>query len=123
MKLTNNQVIQLYDGLTDLREHRSEALPIKISFPIIKNLKLLEPLYTSIKTAYNDLIMKYGEPNEKGEIFVGKDNIAIVNEELNTLGQIENTVDLDKIPLSSLENLSFSLKDMDTMYVMIDSEA
>ena len=123
MKLTNGEIVTLYEGLYKLREGRSAPLPIKVGFSIIKDMKILEPIYSSITTMRNDIAQRLGTPQDNGYIEIPSENVEEANREFENLSEIENQIDLDLISLSSLQNLQFSLDEINALYPIINSEA
>lgn len=123
MKLTNVEILKLFEGLNKLRGDRSQVLPIKAGFAIVKDIKILEPIYTSIITMRDELVRTYGEQKDDGSIAIPPDKVQQTNEELSKLSEIENEVELDILPLSMLQDLSFTLEEIDVLYPIINSEA
>lgn len=123
MVLLNSQVYELYPQLCKLRESSSTELPVKVAFTIIRDIKTLEPIYMAADDLRSREIQKYGTPQEDGGIVVEGEALEELNKRLAELGQCENDIPLDKIPLSSLDGSSFTIDEMNALYVLIDGEA
>ena len=99
MILTNSQIFNLYEAIGQLKEIN---LPIRMSFQLIKNLKLLEPYYTSIQEVRNSVLVKYGYDGTPNFQFA-QEKIEDINKELMEILEIENEVAVSQIWMVDLE--------------------
>jgi len=120
--MLNSDIIDIYEGLQKLREGASKPLPARISFAIIRNLKTLQPIVEAIQTTYSELLAKYADPIEgENNRFKVKDGcLDILNQEMTNLYSLDTEVPLIKIKFSEIENLHFSLNEIDALYFMIE---
>lgn len=124
MKLTNEQIINIYEGIKHLREAGQQQLPTLLVYSLIKDLKLLEPLVEVVITARDEILQAYGNENEEGTVIIPQEKIAEAQVELDRLSKIENEIsNLDRIPLSSIATLTLSFDDLYLIYPVIDGEA
>lgn len=107
MKLTNAQLLSGYDVIMKLVKLE---LPIKISFPLLKNIKKMEEIIELIQKKKEELAQKHilkdvnGAPvkardengNEIAERVLIADPVEF-NKEMNELLSIENEVEIIKI--------------------------
>lgn len=124
MKLTNEQVCDYFIALSNLKDNK-KLLPIKVSYAIVRNIKILQPLVESVDTIRMDIFTKYGTPSTEkpGSYNIAPENIQVVNNQLRELGSAENEVDILTIKLDALDGYELSIEDMDALYFMLeDSE-
>ncbi len=95
MKLTNEQVLQLYEGIKELREL---PLTATTSFQVAKTEIALEKFYEIIQNVRDELIKNNGEAKEDGTYQIAPDKIDFVNQSLKEL--LDTTSDYDLAPLS-----------------------
>ena len=120
MKLTNNQIFHLYEGLNILKSNKE--LPIKVSFALLQNIKTIEPIYQSVITLRDNLAMENGDVNEKGFVSIHPEKIAFVNKELAALGAEETEVNLRMIKLSDIEDINMSIEDLASLEIIISED-
>ena len=120
--MTNKEIISSFEGLQNLRQAATQRLPARITFAIIRNLKILQPIVEDIQIAYNELLSKYADPiqEQPGQFKVKDGCLDQLNEEMNALYSVDNDLPLAKIKFSDIENLSFSLSETDALYFMIE---
>ena len=124
MVLTNQQIIDLSEGLASLRNSKLKELPISVCYTLIKDIKLLEPLYESAMSMVKTIGLKYGELKTDGNIVIeNEENRIKAQRELDELSKIENHVDLETVNLSQIGNYFCSLDDMFRIYPLINGEA
>lgn len=122
--MLNSEILNTYEGLRRLREGASKQLPARPSFAIIRNLKTLQPIVEDIQTAYNDLLLKYAEPVEGDRFKVKEGCFETFNAEIANLYNLDTEVNIVKIKFNDIENLDFSLDEIEALYFMIeDGEA
>ena len=121
MKLTNEQVCDSYVALSNLKDSK-KVLPIKVSYAIIRNIKLLQPIVESVDMVKLDIFGKYGtqDTNSPGSYDIPPENIAVVNEQLRELSSTENEVNILTIKLDALDGYELTVDEMDALYFMIE---
>ena len=85
MVLNNTQIFVLYETLLSLKNKTSD-ITITAGFNIIKNIKILEPIYEAIAEARLQILLKFGTINDEDQIEVPQSKIEDANILLNELG-------------------------------------
>lgn len=119
MILTNQEAVQVFEGLNNLRTAGLQTLPIEVGYPIVKDLKLLEPICAAVDSMRESIGIKYGKQRNDGSYQIAEENLVVAQQELQTLSSIENTIELDFIPLAALKGLSFPLDIIYQIYPII----
>lgn len=120
MKLSNNQIFKLYEGLNILKSNKE--LPIKVSFALLQNIKTIEPIYQSVITLRDNLAIENGNVDDDGMVTIHPDKIEFVNKELQSLGNEETEVNLRMIKLSDIENINMSIEDLASLEIIISED-
>ena len=123
MVLTNQQIVEIYEGLYSLRAAGQQALPISVGFLIVKALKELQSSYEAITEMRAAVGAKYGVLQDDGSYFVEAKDRAAANKELRELMEIKSNINLDLIPLSLLNDISIPLDIIYNIYPIINGEA
>lgn len=123
MVLTNQQIVEIYEGLYSLRAAGQQALPISVGFLIVKALKELQSSYEAIIEMRTTVGAKYGVLQDDGSYFVEAKDRAAANKELQELMEIKSNINLDLIPLSLLNDISIPLDVIYNIYPIINGEA
>ena len=63
--------------------------------------------------------MQYGTRDKNGDIVVLRENIDEVNQKINELMDIDNLVDIIKIPFEDIENYELNIEDIEGIRYMI----
>lgn len=116
MILTNMEIINLTEGLVTLKQIDSN-ISVKVGFNIIKNIKILTPIYDSIIEMRNSIVQKYAVNNS-----ISEENLEIVNAELLELGNLKNEINLNMINLDDIADLSITLDLLDKISNIINEE-
>ena len=119
MRLTNNEVVNLYENL---RAAGQKTLPVQIAFSFVKDTKVLEPYYKAIIETRDTIVRNVGEPQDDGSVVVPQDKIEETNKSLEELGTIETDLNLDMVPLSALTGTSWTLDEINGIYPIINGE-
>lgn len=123
MVLTNQQIVEIYEGLYSLRAAGQYTLPISVGFLIVKALKELQSSYEAITEMRAAVGAKYGVLQDDGSYFVEAKDRAAANKELQELMEIKSNINLDLIPLSLLNDISIPLDVIYNIYPIINGEA
>ena len=118
--MLNKDIISCFEGLQSLRQAASRRLPARTSFAIVRNIKTLQPIVEDIQSTYRDLIAKYAEPVDDEHFKVKEENIQVFTNEANALYNLDTDVPVAKIRLADIENLDFSLEEIEALYFMIE---
>lgn len=130
MKIKNG--VLLNQNFVEALMHFSRLpLPIKVSFPLQKCLKVFQAEETPIRAAKDDLIKKYGEPilNESGESIgwnigkASKQNQDKFMKELAEFMELEFEIPLEKkleLTIKDVEDLKISSDHLVSMELLVD---
>ena len=114
------QKVQLKDvvnSLESLKMISAQAIPVFESFKISLFLKNVSPFVESYEVERNKLVQELGTPNkekgkETGQYSFTKDNAKIFNESMNTILNVDITVDIPEINVSNLGDIKIKPIDM-----------
>lgn len=121
MTLTNAQIYNLVEVLNKIQQ-QDNKFPIKIGFYILQNIKELNNVYESINQMRQQVILKYGQPQDNGQISLSEEALKSANEELDELGQITSEVNLKQLDIEDIEFLSLSLLDIQKLSPILKGE-
>lgn len=121
------QLINSSEGLKGLSQ---KSLKARSAYAIAKILKAADAEMTNFNETRMDLIKKYGEKDENGELKTDENgNVHIPDEVLNTfsieLQELLGTkveINANKIRMSDLENVEFTPSEMAQLDEFIDFE-
>ena len=123
MKLKNSQIFEMANNLVAAFQNETKYLPAKLNFYIQKNRNILVQLAEEINSSRVTIIQHYGiTDGQTGGYIIPDDKKEVVNKELNDLAQLIQEVKLESIPLSYLEGLEFTTKQMQALMFMIKDE-
>lgn len=120
--MKNQDIMAAYEGLNSLRKAATQRLPARVSFAVIRNMKLFQPIVEDIQTTYNELITRYAVPieGENNQFKVKDEFLDTFNKEMKDLYTTETDLPIVKIKFSDIEALDFSLSETEALYFMID---
>ena len=124
MLIKNVQIIEFYELLKENFSNNIKYFPAKISFIIMKNMKNLKNFADEIYLTRDDIIQYYGNPNvEDSDIYIiPEDKKEIAQKELDDLIELEQEVPILKLKFSDIENLEFTMNQMEAIMFMIEEE-
>lgn len=124
MILKNKDIIEYYEELSASFKDNTKYLPAKISFIIQKNIKMLKELSEEIYSARNNIIQNYGiqDEEDKDSFIIPKEFQEITQKELDDLIEMEQEVSILKLKFSDIENLEFTMNQMEALMFMIEEE-
>lgn len=122
MKMTNYEIYNIAKVLSEAFGGGEQYLPIKINFFIQKNKNTLTALAQDIDNSRIEIVRNYGNLNEETDMFeIPDDKIAIANQELVDLFNIEQEVNIHKINIENLpDDLSLTTAQMEALMFMFD---
>lgn len=121
MKLKNIEIYQLSTELNKTLEQETRKFPAKVYFHIIKNMKTLNALVEAINESRQYIIQKYNiEFSPIGEIIASQEDQDLANNELIELGNEEQEVQISFIHLQDIEDLEFTIEQMNALMFMIE---
>ena len=123
MILSNQQIVEVYEGLYRLRAADQSSLPISVGFLIVKAMKELQNSYEAIMEIKGQIGSKYGVLQDDGSYFVEAKDRAAAGKEIDDLMGIQSNINLDLIPLSLMKEVSVPLDIIYNIYPIINGEA
>lgn len=122
MKLTNNEIYTLAQQLARAFINNEQRLPMKLSFCIQKNKKLLIELAQDIEQSRMEIAQAYGVlDTETNQYTIPSEKIADAQKELLELFDVEQEVNICMIKADSLnDNLELSMAQMEAIMFMIE---
>lgn len=117
--LTNEEIYFINNQFNIVFEESNQYLPAKLNFYIQKNKKKIMDLAMEIEQARINIIQNFGESTEEGKYFIPKEHIEAAQNELNDLLNISQTIDICPISIDDIENLQFTLPQMEVLMFMI----
>lgn len=106
MKLTNREILNLYDGLDAFL---SRELPISLKYYLAQNLTALIPIKNLIESLQAEIIKNNPKNYTSQEIT-----------ELITLEQLTNEINFNTIDINALTNISLNSKEMGVLMFMVN---
>lgn len=119
--MLNKDIVTMYRGLTSLASDLETKLPAKVSFAIVRNIKLLTPIVEDIDFARQSVAASYGAEVEGG-YSIPEQQIDTVNQELTAIAETEVDVPIVKVKMSDIENLNISVGIAEALEFMIEEE-
>lgn len=101
--MTNEQIVDLYEGLSEISQNKELKFNASLSFALAKNRNLLKPIYDSIMEARQKLIEKYGEQNEEGW-FIPNERIDSFKHEFEALMFTNTYVTTEDIVIEAFQD-------------------
>lgn len=119
-KITNEEIYFINQQLNKIFEESHQYLPAKVNFYIQKNKKQIMDLAMEIEQARINIIQNFGEHAEENKYFIPDENITLAQKELNDLLNIVQEIEVYTISLDDIENLQFTLPQMEALMFMIE---
>lgn len=122
MKLTNNEIYNLAQQLAGAFTNNEQRLPMKLSFCIQKNKKILIELAQDIEQGRLEIAQAYGVLNtEINQYTIPPEKIADAQKELVELFNIEQEVNICMIKADSLnDDIELTMSQMEAIMFMIE---
>lgn len=124
------KVSDLLNATETLQKLSQKELKAKLALSIARLLKEAEREIQNFNEVRMNLINKYGEKDEKGELITDDkgnckiipDGIETFSKELNDLVTTDVEINANKLKLDDLENLDFTPGDMVALEPFIETE-
>lgn len=127
MELTLKTLINAYPAMRILNETR--GMRSAIAYRISKNVKPILKEVEECEEQRKKLCEEYAEKDDKGEPIIkngayelSKENLKIVNEELENLKEETVTIDIKKVALEDIERAELSPMQLDSIEFMLNLE-
>lgn len=131
--MKNIDIVQMYNTLESVKKKK---LPISILYILSRNMKQLKEVSEDFESARQELLNKYGEKDETGNLAIKNNRISIPKEveenflnELKELEDVDISISLQKIPMSSIFALDgftdvdrLTEEELEAMQYMIQEE-
>lgn len=103
------QLVESSDSLKKL--NATMGLPFRTALSIAKDIKEIDDVLQIYEKKRKELINKYGEKDEKGKLVTEGDNVKLTNRaaftnEFNTLAMEDVDIEIKKISVDDLENVT-----------------
>ena len=118
--LTNNDIYFINEQFNKIFENSQQYLPAKVNFYIQKNKKKIAELAQEIEIARAEIIKNFGEQKEDQKYYIPQDTIQEAQPELLDLLNIQQEIEVFTISLNNIENLHFTLPQMEALMFMIE---
>lgn len=118
--LTNDEIYFINKQLNEAFENSQQYLPAKANFYIQKNKKKIAELAQEIEMARAEIIKNFGEQKEDQKYYIPQDKIQEAQQELLDLLNIQQEIEVFTISLDDIENLHFTLPQMEALMFMIE---
>ena len=119
--LTNEEIYFINQQFNKMFDESKQYLPAKVNFYIQKNRKKIADLAQEIEMTRAKIIMNFGAAaDEEGKYFIPTENLEIAQKELNDLLGIKQEVEVNLISINDIENLHFTLPQMEALMFMIE---
>ena len=125
IQFSNAQIYSIAIQLNNqfLKEDATMVLPVRVNFPLQRNIKTFTDAANLIDITRLDIGRKYGTYDPKTESYtIKEENMDKVNQELKNLSEIEQVIDVQKIPLSALSNIALTTAQMQALLFMIEED-
>lgn len=115
---------QIFIGYAALQQVGSEKLPIKLSFTLQRNMRLLAPEAEGYEKSRVALIKtKYGVEQKNGNFSVPPKNMEAFQKEMDELGKSEIELDIKTIAIDQAEALQISPVQFDALeWMFVENE-
>ena len=120
--MKNKDILKCYEGLQVLQDSTAARYQARVAFAIIRNMKILQPIAEDIQSTYDNLVYKYATKIDDTHYQVPDDKLQDFKDEVNNLYNIDTEVTLMKVKFKDIENSIMPIKEMDTLYFMIEED-
>ena len=120
MTLTNQKIYEYAQNLSVFNGFNLK-LPVRISFFMQKNIKLITEAANEINEARMNIARAYGVPNgEDGSYLIPPDAIPTAQAELNDLFNIEQELNIHIFKLDDFDNIELTYQQLSAIMFMIE---
>lgn len=117
-RVKNGEVLELYETLQRISQNKELKFSIALGYTMAKNKERLRQEATIIYGLRRDIIMEYGRV-DRNDIIVPNEYVDEVNKKVNDLMEIENDVEVIKVPIDLFENIELNMEDIEGLSGMI----
>lgn len=116
--MKNGEVLELYETLQRISQNKELKFNVALGYTMAKNKEKLRQEATIIYGLRRDIIMEHGRV-DGSDIVVPNEYIDEVNKKVNDLMEIENDVEVMKVPVDLFENIELNMEDIEGLSGMI----
>lgn len=120
--MKNIEIISLLDCIAELARSDKE-FPAHTTFALIRNLNILSPIVEDIYKTRNTILEKYGEKQADSiSYIIPEDQREKAMTELQSLDNVEVTVNLVKINLNKLGDVTLTIRQLQGLQPILEEE-
>ena len=116
--MKNGEVIKLFETLQRISENKELKFNVALGYTMARNREKLRQEAVIIYKMRRDIIMEYGRVDGK-DIVVPNEHVDEVEKKLNDLMEIENDVEVTKVPVELFDNIELNMEDSEGLSGMI----
>ena len=116
--MKNGEVLELYETLQRIGQNKELKFSVALGYTMAKNKEKLRQEATIIYGLRRDIIMEHGRV-DGNDIVVPNEYVDEVNKKVNDLMEIENDVEVMKVPIDLFENIELNMEDIEGLSGMI----
>ena len=120
--MTQQQIYQIATNFMNYFNDNENKMPVAIAYAIQKNKQTLVTMAQEIEQNRQLILSRYGSMQEDGNFFIPLEFIEKTNKELQTLLKIQEEVKIYVLALEELQEIEFTMSQMDTLMFMINEE-
>ena len=117
IKIKLNDVVNATETLNKIMQQSFKG---SLAFKIARLARELDKEMQTFNTERQKIIQKYGEKDENGELKIdekglvkfSKTNLKEINEEFNSLLDTDLEINVDKLPIDSIDNFEITPQEM-----------
>ncbi len=121
--MINNKILEMYNSLTDLQKKTDLILPIRVSYTIIRNINMLQPIIEDIDKMRLSILEKYGKQksaeDNRVEYEIAKENLETVGAQLTDLLSVDTPFEPVTIALEDIDNCTLTIEEVNKLYCII----
>lgn len=126
--MINLKMSDIINGTEALQKLSNTQLKAKLAWSVSRILKMAEVELQQFNDTRMQLIIKYGQKDENGELItdekgncsIEKEHLVEFNSELNELLATEITINANKLNIEDLENINFTPSEITSIEAFID---
>lgn len=118
--MTNREIVDTYNGLYELRRQVQHPFAASISYAIVRNLRMLQPIVEDIDATRREILERCGGAlQEDGNYIIPPEHVAEAQAEIENLESFEENISLMTIKFDELSKLNLTVKEMDALYPIV----
>lgn len=118
--MTNEELLRLYETLNRITNNKEMTFDIKLGYYFAKNKAAIRDEAILLYNTRQELMLKYGELQENGDIIIKKDLVDVVQAKLDEIMKIETNVQVTPILITDFDKLQLSLEDIEGLMPILE---